>query len=122
MKQMTLNLVKSYSSELLACSVDPVPLLWTRSDSSVVIYGNVTKPMNFWYSYSENKCFSVSSDDLLSPQDVHTHWKLVEEADKEEIKSFIHHKVFAHRYKSEVGKANVLDATWVRKWKLKDGK
>ena len=31
------------------------------------------------------------------------------------------HGVFAHRYWSEVGKVNILDATWARKWKSKDG-
>ena len=66
---------------------------------------NVSRPMCFLYSFTEQGCFSVSSDDLLTPHDVQQYRGLVEAADTEEISSFLQHGVFAHRYLSEVGRS-----------------
>ena len=77
--------------------------------------------MAFWYSFSEQQCFSVSPDDLLTEEDIYHHWDLVEASDSEEIQWFLTHGVFKHRYWTEIVQQNIIDATWVRKRKLKDG-
>ena len=59
--------------------------------------------------------FSVSSDDILGPEEIEKYWKLVDAADRAEIKSFVDNSVF--RLDLRVNAKNVVDAIWVRRWK-----
>ena len=90
-------------------------LPWTRAESDLVVQGHFTKDRCFFYSWSEDRCFSVSSDDTLTEADIARHWDKVEKADREEATSFIQHKVFKLEARSAA--SNVVDGTWVRRWK-----
>eukprot|EP00959_Pyramimonas_sp_CCMP1952_P257922 5390216-Pyramimonas_sp.AAC.1 len=54
----------------------------------------MTRPMCFYYGTREDHCFSVSSDDLLTPQEVIDNWGVVEIGDYEEAVSVYSHDVF----------------------------
>ncbi len=92
-------------------------LPWTPSESFLVIPGPFRNSRCFYYDFKDDECFSVSSDDILTQQDLIDYWYLVDEADRKEIASFVEHTVFklSLRYGSNV--TNVIDAIWVRRWK-----
>ena len=87
----------------------------TAEESEFVIPGPFYHTRCFWYSISDDECFSVSSDDLLTAEDLVTHWKLVEAADREEVKSFVANKIFKLDLRRNA--TNKVDGTWVRRWK-----
>eukprot|EP00959_Pyramimonas_sp_CCMP1952_P158602 3317507-Pyramimonas_sp.AAC.1 len=71
--------------------------------------------MCFYYDIKEDQCFSVSSDDLLTPQEVIDNWDAVEIGDYEEAVSLYSHDVFEIDLSANA--TNVVDGIWVRKWK-----
>ena len=67
---------------------------WSKEESFFVIPGPFTYERCFFYDFVEDRCYSVSSDELLTEKDVIANWPAVEKADREEVRSFIHHDVF----------------------------
>ena len=63
----------------------------------------------------------MQSDNELSESDIINYWPVVEKADKAELDAFIQHKVFSCKHYTDMESGNVMDATWVRRWKLSDG-
>ena len=61
----------------------------------------------------------MSSDDMLSNADLAKYWPLVEKADREELRNFAKHDVFAVRPYDRDVVTNVIDMIWVRRWKRK---
>ena len=57
--------------------------------------------------------------DALTAQDIRTHHKLVEEAIRKELSSFVEHKTFARAPRSQCG--NICSSRWVLRWKEVDG-
>ena len=62
----------------------------------------------------------MSSDDILTPQDIVTHWHLVEAADKLEVDSFVTHDVFKLHSRQANDVDNMVDAIWVRRFKSRN--
>ena len=88
---------------------------WSRDQALIYFKAPVNRPRCFYYSPRDDECFSVSSDDLLTEQDIVNHWPAVEASDRDEIMSFVQHKIFAlQRLDHDVD--NVVDGVWVRKW------
>ncbi len=48
----------------------------------------------FYYDIREDRCFSVSSDEMLTPEDIVNHGTSVEKADREEVESFVKYQIF----------------------------
>jgi hypothetical protein len=89
-------------------------LPWTVEESFFVIPGPWRHSRCFYYDPVDDECFSVSSDDILTPQDVIENFSAVEKGDRKEIESFVQHQIYklAPRSKSD----NTVDGVWVRKW------
>ena len=68
-------------------------LAWTKGDAFLVIPGPFRDCRRFHYDLSEDRCFSVSSDDSLTPTDIVDHWDAVEKAELAEIQSFVDHRI-----------------------------
>ena len=90
-------------------------LPWTKDESYFVIPGPLRESRYFLYDFTEDRCYSVSSDELLTADDIIKHWPAVEAADRDEVASFIKHDVFETDLRSNAN--NVVDGAWVRKWK-----
>lgn len=71
----------------------------------------------FYYNFRDDECFSVSSDDILTPDEIKKYWPLVDKADREEIQSFVTHAVFKLCLRSGSRVDNIVDAIWIRRWK-----
>ena len=69
--------------------------------------------MCFYYDLREDQRFSVSSNDLPTPQKVIDNWDAVEIGDYEEAVSLYSHDVFEVDLTSIA--TNVVDGIWVRK-------
>ena len=76
-----------------------------------------------------SQCFKVERDyDLITPEEEKKHYKACREAKKEEIKSFLEHKVFKimlRKGDKNLKKPvfiNEIKAIWVLRWKNKEGK
>ena len=80
-----------------------------------VISATFCKPQCFYYDVRGDECFSVSSDDILTEEEIRDNWAAVEAADAEEAQSFITHKVFELDLRSAAD--NIVDGVWVRRWK-----
>ena len=66
----------------------------------------------------EAQVFSNQQDsDAVTEEDMRKHFKEIEEADRKELQAFVTHKVFACRARVQMENGNIIDATWVRKWK-----
>ena len=94
-------------------------LPWSSEEALFTISGNFRNSKCVYYSWSEDGCFSVSSDDILTSEEVYEFLDLVEAGDKKEIASFAQHGVFALDAKHGVyAKAdrNIVDGIWVRRW------
>ena len=92
---------------------------WTAKESFLVVPGPWRHSRCFYYDPKDDECFSVSSDDILTPDDIAKHWAAVNQADREEVASFTAHEVFSLERKTpEVD--NVVDGVWVRRWKNKE--
>ena len=75
----------------------------------------------FWCDFHEDRCFSVSSDDYLTPEEVTEFFPQVEKGDRKEVESFVTHKTF--KFHPRYSKAfNRVDGTWVRKWSCRKTK
>ena len=55
--------------------------------------------------------------DILTEEDIINNWQDVQHADRQELKSFIDHKVFACQAQNQMANGNLIDAVWVRRWK-----
>ena len=93
-------------------------LPWTEEEAFAVLRGPVSRPMCFFYDIRDDQCFSVSSDDNLTPQEVIDNWDVVEAGDYEEAVSLYSHDVF--ELDKSVNATNVVDGIWVRKWKNRE--
>ena len=91
-------------------------LPWTAAEADLCIDGICYVPRCFWYCPSEDACYSVSTDNLLTEQDVCKHLALVEAADRKEVASFVENKCFKLRRRSKEHTWNQVDGAWVRKW------
>ena len=65
----------------------------------------------------DDRCFSVSSDELLTPEDIINHWPAVDQADRDEVASFVKHDIFKLDARNRAEVDNIVDGVWVRKWK-----
>ena len=65
----------------------------------------------FFYDFREDRCFSVSSDDILSPEDIKQYWPLVDRADMAEIESFVNNKCFACNRRDDPEIDNLVGGT-----------
>ncbi|CAK0865187.1 unnamed protein product [Prorocentrum cordatum] len=82
---------------------------------NVDIYpGTKTKHFLLCLDLFDDECFSVSSDEILTPDDVIRHWPAVEAADRKEVSSFVQHGIF--KLAPSSASDNTVDGTWVRKW------
>ena len=74
------------------------------------------------YQYFQGRIFRVEEDtDNLTWRDLYDHEHQVSLADYEELESFSTHEVWHPvELKGTPGSLNVIDATWIRKWKIKD--
>ena len=61
----------------------------------LVVPGPWRQSSCFYYDPKDDECFSVSSDDILGPEDIARHWPAVNAADREEVASFTARGVFA---------------------------
>lgn len=95
-------------------------LPWTRDQAhpALVFEGPFTRPLCFYYDFAEDRCYSVSSDNLIAEHELPEHWAKIDEADREEAASFLKHKVFELDRRDFAN--NIVDGTWVRRWKDKD--
>ena len=62
------------------------------------------------------KTYAVGGDNVLSRDDLTTYWREVERADLKELKEFVKNDIFKLRPLRDCG-SNIIDATWVRRWK-----
>ena len=85
---------------------------WSRSDSCLVLEGNISQPICFFYDFVGDECFSVSSDEILTPDDIIANWILVEAADKLEAQSFVDHKCFCLDLRRDRLAQNQVDAIY----------
>ena len=69
-------------------------MAWGKSEACLIIPGPWSHDYCFYYDSHEDRCFSVSSDDILTPNEVYELWHIVEAAGKAEIDSFVTHGVF----------------------------
>ena len=90
-------------------------LAWTASEAHFVIPGNFKASKCFWYDLKDDQCFSVSTDELLRPEEVVEFFEQVDKADRLEVASFVKNKVFELRRRNSSA-SNRVDGTWVRKW------
>eukprot|EP00971_Amphidinium_carterae_P349209 6490899-Amphidinium_carterae.1 len=103
-------------------------LPWTLSESSTVHKGpwrhngcfasHVLTGNTEFYAYLDNHGTYVSSDSILSEDELRTHEDMVKEADLNEIRSFVTHKVWTPILWEEVDyDVKVMKCVWIRKWK-----
>jgi len=123
-----LEMAQSLVFSMLSCPGTPMscPLTyigdaprqcWNVNDSHLVIPGAFRHSQCFWFALATAECFSVSSSDVLSQADVATYWPQVEQADRDELKNFVTHKVFSAKRYDRERMSNTIDMTWVRRWK-----
>ena len=89
-------------------------LAWSAKESLIVVEGPFTTPSCFYYDVFGDQSFSVTQEDLLDESDVVNFFSYVEEADRKEVESFVHFKVF--ELDSAKNSFNTVDCVWVRKW------
>ena len=89
-------------------------LPWNSTQAFIVIPGSWEKQRCFYYDFADDRCFSVTRDELLTERDVADNFQAVEAADAKEIASFVHHEVF--ELDLATNSFNTVDAVWVRKW------
>ena len=89
-------------------------LPWQSNESHFVIPGPFKESSCFYYSFSDDECFSVTSDELLTLDQIRDNWTEVDAADRKEVASFVQHSVFALSKRSD--SRNTVDGVWVRKW------
>ena len=110
----------------------------TRSDTSAndVFEIEIGPAMSAWFvdapkvAVDEILVFKATSEvssaqieknfDALTPQEIKQHYKLVEEAIRKEISSFVEHKTFMRALRKDC--SNVCTSRWVLRWKEIDGK
>ena len=63
----------------------------------------------------EDRCYSVSTDELLTLEGITNHFAEVEIADRKEVESFVTNKCFKLNQRDSRA-YNRIDGTWVRKW------
>ena len=89
---------------------------WSRTEAHIVIPCEFEKVDEcFWYDVLEDRCFSVSSDDYFTAEEVAEHFDAVERGDRKEIQSFVSRKAFKLAPRDQKAH-NRVDGTWVRKW------
>ena len=93
---------------------------YAQTTSSATIASYFSNPNDVYQDLS-GRIFRVEADtDNLTWRDLYQHEKAVALADQEELQSFSTHEVW---HPVEIHNAtNIIDATWIRKWKMKDGK
>ena len=104
-----------------SCRDRRAELPWSRSDSMIVMETPFDSRC-FYYDLQEDRCYSVSSDELLTPEDVARYWPAVEKADREEVESFVKHQIFRLDARCREGVDNIVDGIWIRKWKSREQK
>ena len=91
---------------------------WNASEAMLAIDGPFNSKQCFYYDLNGDDCFSAAKQDLLSEQDIIENFAAVDKADRDEIKSFVTHKVFQLDVQSN--SSNEVDAVWIRKWKTRN--
>ena len=90
---------------------------WTKEQAHWVIPGNWKEDRPFYFDLMTGEAIFAQSDDALKEEEIFKHWAEVEEADRQESRSFIDNKCFAARRTNEIGSNNIIDSTWIRRWK-----
>ena len=92
-----------------------------RTHSSTPTFHSMSEdPQSVYQCMTGEMIFRVDSDtDSLTMADLHHHDDKVRKADLKEIQQFIEHEVWSPQ--PLAGSRNVIDCTWVRRWKYKQG-
>ena len=90
---------------------------WSKADAHWVIPGPFLTDKSFYFCVFTGECIFAAADDLLTESDVYQNWALVEHADALEVEGFILHDVFQAVHVNSIHEGNVIDMTWVRRWK-----
>ena len=90
---------------------------WSKSDAHWVIPGPWKTDRAFYFCLRTGEAIFAQSDDVLTEAEIYEHWDQVEESDKLESRSFIDHKCFRATHTNNATNGNVIDGTWVRRWK-----
>ena len=87
----------------------------TLQEDEILVFKTVNKAGKKETSVQIEKNF-----DALTPAEIKLHSKLVDEAIRKEIQSFVEHKTFARAWRKDC--KNVCTSRWVLRWKEVDGK
>ena len=87
----------------------------TPEEAWLVIPGPFRSSRCFFYDIGRDECFSVSSDEILTPTDIVNNWPAVEAADRLEVESFVAHNIGKLSRRADSDKT--VDGVWVRKWR-----
>ena len=90
-------------------------LPWNEKEADFCIPYGARSSGCFWYDVIDDRCFSVTSDELLTPEEIIQFFSAVEEADRKEVTSFVENKCFKLAVRDSRA-YNRIDGTWVRKW------
>ena len=89
-------------------------LPWQDHEAFLVIPGPFRSSRCFYYDPKDDEWLSVSSDEILTPDDILRNWPAVEAADRKEVMSFVQRNIFKLAPLKDSN--NTVDGTWVRKW------
>ena len=93
--------------------------LFERNRADVIIpCPNLPQSQAFYFCCRTGEHIHLTSDDAISEADLASHWHLVESADYEEVCAFVGFSCFKLTHYKAMDTNNVVDGTWVRKWKL----
>ena len=90
---------------------------WQASEAHWVIPGPWKKSQAFYFDLETGEAIFAQSDDILTEAEIYEHWDKVDEADRIECRSFIDNDCFKARHTNQLGNNNIIDGTWVRRWK-----
>ena len=92
-------------------------LPWNASGVHWVIPGAWKQSRAFYFDLETGEAIFAQSDDVLTEEEIYQNWEQVDEADRQESRSFIDNECFKARHTNQMGNNNVIDGTWVRRWK-----
>ena len=76
-----------------------------------------SRSRTFYHYFLNDESFSVSSNEILTPEEIVRFWPLVEAADKLETQSFVDHQCFRLEARKDRFVQNQVDAMGVRRWR-----
>ena len=92
-------------------------LPWNRYDCHWVLGAPCVTPRCFYFCLRTCEVFGLQGDLVLTEQEIFDNWDLVDAADRAELEAFVKFDVFDKIHINSTSTNNVIDATWVRRWK-----